>query len=517
MRPFFSTLRFRITLLYVAVFGITLLLFSAILYAVYQRHQAADFDRRLYKRALGIARSISIDAHGQLEINQTLIAESGKLFPFEFGNEYIEIRSPDGKSLAHSKNLETHSLPLDANLLALIQQGQFAYVTMPSMGKGQSFWGEGDLRLLSMPLIARGSLQILLQLGVSTQAHDQSLARLRTALFLIGVPLAILLAGTGGWWLARRAFLPINRIVSAAQRLSAEGIEERLPVPQVDDELKRLSVTLNEMLDRLEKAFKSQQRFVADASHELKTPLTILQGELDVLRQQPRSIEEYQAFLASASEELQRISQIIHNLLLLARADSGRPLKLKDGVRLDEITLEAMERLQPFANRMQVKLLMQIENPEGRSSEETPTVRGDADLLASLFFNLIHNAVKHSAAGQTVEIRLRQTADESRVLIRDHGTGIRPEDLPHIFERFHRAESPTRQQTAGTGLGLAIAQWIARTHGAKILVESKPAEGSAFSVVFGQSHEGHNYKAGSVTPNAAALPAAGHHEPDSDI
>ncbi len=485
MRALFSTLRFRITMLHVAVFGLALLAFSATLYMVYARNQSEEFDRALYNRALGIARSISIDTRGQLEINNALIEESGRTFPFQLGNEFIEVRTPAGGQLARSLNLQTHSIPMDPAMLSMLQQGQFVYITLPSGGAAPTFWGKGNLRLLSMPLIAHGQTQVLLQLGVSTHALDESLARLRTALFLVGVPIMLLLSGAGGWWLAGRSFQPINRIIAATQQLGAERLGERLPVPTADDELKHLSVTLNEMLDRLESAFKSQQRFVADASHELKTPLTILQGELDVLRRQTRTPAEYQAFLTSASEELHRISQIIQNLLLLARADSGRPLRLKDGVRLDEVVLEVVERLQSFATRGQVKLSMKIGGNENELDDKSwLAIRGDEDLLGSLFFNLIHNAIKHSAAGQTIEIRVEPSEDGARVKVRDYGTGIRPEDLPHIFERFHRAENPTHRDASGTGLGLALAHWIAEAHHATIQVESKPAEGSTFTVNF---------------------------------
>ncbi len=492
MGHLFSTLRFRITLLHIAIFGMTLLIFSTVLYVVYQRSLAADFDKAIYNRALGIKSSISIDPFGRIEINRVLMAESGKLFPFQSGNEYIEIRTPDGKPFAHSENLAQTSLPLDPDTLALLQQSRFVFATIPQSGKIPPFLGEGNLRLLCMPLISRGEIKLLLQLGVSTYAHDKSMTGLRTAIFFVGVPVTLLLTGAGGWWMAGRAFLPINRIVSAAQRLGAERLNERLPVPEVEDELQRLSVTLNEMLERLERAFKSQERFVADASHELKTPLTILQGELDVLRQQPRSVPEYQEFLSSASEELRRLSQIIHNLLLLARADSGRPLELKREVRLDEIVLEVVERLQSFAGRSQVKLTVSIHEPAVPAGKDTVderswlAIRGEADLLASLFFNLVHNAIKHSAAGQTVEIRLEPALDGTRVAVRDFGTGMRPEELPRIFERFHRAENPTRRDVKGTGLGLAIVRWIAEAHGAQISVESKPAEGSVFTVTFVQ-------------------------------
>jgi heavy metal sensor kinase len=483
MRTLFSTLRFRITVLYVLVFGALLWVFGTFLSVTYRRNQTTDFDAFLYNRAITIAKSISINMRGDLEVNQAFIAESGKLFPYQFGNEYIQIRSVDGRSLAHTHNLGNHSLPITPEIFGRLKQKEFTFTTLSSHSDTPSFWGDSDLRVISMPLIAQGQTQLIIQLGVSTFALEASLNRLRTLLFFIGIPMTLFLGGAGGWWLTGRALQPINRIISSTQKISAEHLTERLPVPSADDELRRLSLTLNEMFDRLERAFKSQQRFVADASHELKTPLTILQGELDVLRQKPRAPEEYEMFLASASEELTHLSQIIQNLLVLARADSGRPVKLQARVRLDELVLNVVERLQRFADKTQVKLSMKISDEQAVSADSL-AVRGESELLTSLFFNLIHNAIKHSAAGQTVEIFLGQKNGGTAVSVRDHGTGIRAEELPHIFERFHRAENPSGREVGGTGLGLAISHWIAEAHSAKISVESKPAEGSTFTVSF---------------------------------
>lgn len=490
MHPIFSTLRFRTTVFHVIALGAILLIFSTALYLGYRRHLMESLDQALYSRAQGIAQNISINSRGEMEINRTLIAGSGKLSPLLFGDEYIEVRAPDGRSLARSSTLGGHSLPLDPVTLAALQQGRFVLSTIPVPQETRPLREQGDLRLLCMPLVAHGQVQMVLQFAAGTQAYETSLVRLRVAIFLVGVPIALLLGGAAGWWITGRAFLPINRIIAAARNLGAERLHERLPVPGAEDELRRLSHTLNDMLDRLERAFKSQERFVADASHELNTPLTILQGELDVLRQQPRTAEEYREFLASASEELQRISQIIQNLLLLARADSGRPLELKHAVRLDEIVLDSVERLQSFARRNQVSLAVRIEGAtvtgDGAEADDKPwlNVRGEADLLASLFFNLIHNAIKHSTAGQSVHVRVEPGEPGARVAIQDFGTGIPADEQSRIFERFHRAANPTRRPVTGTGLGLAIARWIAEAHRASIRVESKPAEGSTFTVIF---------------------------------
>lgn len=476
---FWRTLRFRVTLLHAGVFGAILLLFCGGLSFLYWRHETAEFDRLLLNRARGIAGSVAINALGQIEINEALIAESGRLLPYQAGNEYIELRAPDGRSIARSRSLGSASLPFDHTAARAAANGAMSRGVARAIRGAKPFWGEGALRVLTLPLAAQGRLHLILQLGVSTHALDASLARLRALLFYAGIPAALLLASLGGWWMAGRAFRPVNRVLAGAQRLGAQRLGERLPVPDSDDELRRLALTLNRLLDEIERAFQSQQRFVADASHELKTPLTILRGEIEILRKKTPSPEESREFLRSASEELDRLTQTVENLLILARADAGRPLDRSRAVRLDEVAVQAVERLMPFARAAGVRCSVRVEDAAGE-----PLVGGDPDLLGSLVFNLLHNAIKHSAAGQTVEVAVTTDAGGSRVAVRDHGAGIRPENLPHLFERFSRARTPSPRGAEGTGLGLAISKWIAEAHDGRLEVESRPAEGSVFTATF---------------------------------
>jgi signal transduction histidine kinase len=474
---FWRTLRFRVTLLNAGVFGAILLLFCGGLYFLYWRHQTADFDVLVLNRARGIARSVAINAVGQIEINEALIAESGRLLPYQVGNEYIEIRAPDGRSIARSRSLGAASLPFDQAALRLAAAGRTSHGEARAIRGATPFWGEGTLRVLTFPLAAQGRVHLILQLGVSTHALDASLARLRTILFYAGIPASLLLASLGGWWIAGRAFRPVNRVLAGAQRLGAQRLGERLPVPDTDDELRRLALTLNRLLAEIERAFQSQQRFVADASHELKTPLTILKGEIEALRRKDPTPAEAREFLESASEELERLTQTVENLLILARADAGRPLDRSRPVRLDEVAVQAIERLMPFSRANGVRCTVAVDDAAGE-----PVVGGDPDLLGGLVFNLLHNAIKHSAAGQPVAVEVAAAASTCRVTVRDRGAGIRPENLPHLFERFSRARTPSPRGAQGTGLGLAICKWIAEAHDGRIEVQSRPAEGSAFTV-----------------------------------
>jgi signal transduction histidine kinase len=488
-------LRWRLRIVLLLIFGISFLLFSATASWVFRSRLQREFDVALSLRADEIRRNISIDASGHLNLPpmRTLSHSQGGAGLFEIRQEYVQVRSITGEFMAQSRNLQNARLPFPDSEFQLLRRGEPLYKTLDQVEDRSSFWGSGSLRILSLPLLAEGKAQAILQVASPLAQLDGLASRFDRSLMLAGIPVLLLGLFVGGWMLPRMVSRPIERLLAVTSRLNFQDFSTRIPLED-DDALRDLRVMLNQLLDRLEKAFRSQERFVADASHELKTPLTILLGELEVLRKNPRSQSEYEQFLSSAYEELSRLSQIVQNLLILARADSGRALELKSEVRLDEVILDVIERLQAFARQSQVRLALTLHEPNSdpsgppdqnaRPHESWLLVQGDEGLLGSLFFNLVHNAIKYSAAGQSVGILIEAMPQGTRVAVRDDGTGIRPGELEKIFERFQRAENPSHRTVEGTGLGLAIARWIAEVHGARISVESKPAEGSTFSVFF---------------------------------
>jgi heavy metal sensor kinase len=288
------------------------------------------------------------------------------------------------------------------------------------------------------------------------------------------LPFGLLLAGGGGWLLARRALKPVDRMTRTAQRISGEHLNERLQETDSDDELDRLAKTLNDMLGRLDGAFHQMRQFSADASHELQTPLTILKGELEVALRLQRSPEEYQRVLKSGLEEIDRINHLVEGLLLLARADAGvlrldlRPVELKT------LLQEICEQMRVVADNHAISL--------HSSLLESVSVRGDREHLRRLLLNLVDNAIKYTPAGGSATLSLQSENEWASLMISDTGIGLSKEEQQRIFSRFHRATETRSRDERGVGLGLSIARSIVEAHGGRIDVESAPGQGSTFTV-----------------------------------
>jgi signal transduction histidine kinase len=322
-----------------------------------------------------------------------------------------------------------------------------------------------------------------------TTMHE-TLASLRQVL-LVASALGLALALAGGWVLAGRALRPVDRVTAAAAAIAtgdgtATSLSSRLAVPPTDDELSRLSATFNAMLDRLQASFRAQERFVGDASHELRTPLTAIRGNVDVLLRQSRlSGRELGATdLAPALDDIRRESdrmrRLLDDLLLLARADADAGKDPADTttirhetVRLDEIAADAVRSAAALASGQVLEL-------EAARGVQVP---GDPDRLHQLVMILLDNAIRHTPPGGRIRVAVASTADgQARIAVRDEGEGIAPEHLPHLFERFYRADGARGRSSGGTGLGLAIAQAICRAHGGDISVTSAPDQGATFLV-----------------------------------
>jgi two-component system, OmpR family, sensor kinase len=288
------------------------------------------------------------------------------------------------------------------------------------------------------------------------------------------LPLAVLLAGGGGWLLARRALKPVDHMTEAARRISAEHLDERLGTTGTDDELDRLAATLNDMLSRLDMAFRQVRQFSADASHELQTPLTILKGELEVALRAPRTPEEYRRILTSALEESERIARLVEGLLLLSRADAGVLRMDRQPVDLAHLVAEVCEQTQVLANAHAVTLGLERVTPL--------TIQGDREHLRRLLLNLVDNGIKYTPVGGRVILSLQQDDGWAVIRVSDTGIGLSPAEQEQIFQRFYRAPEAVSQGEEGSGLGLCIARSIAEAHGGRIQVDSAPGHGSTFTV-----------------------------------
>jgi len=290
----------------------------------------------------------------------------------------------------------------------------------------------------------------------------------------IGLPLVFIVIVIGGYWLARSSLRQVDVITRTAQEITAHHLDRRLPLSSAGDEIARLTETLNDMIARLEQSFRQIQQFTSDASHELRTPLAILMGELELMLRRPHTVEEYQAALASALEEVGRLSKVVEGLLELSRAESGQVQLEWELFDLSELVASVTDDVAVLAEEHGIMLTATLQ----------PYVRivGDRTRLQQVVINVLDNAVKYTPHGGSVAIQLSIEDAAAVLTVRDTGIGIPPEDLPRIFDRFYRVDKARHRTAGGSGLGLSIVQWIIHAHHGSISVESAEGVGTTVTI-----------------------------------
>ena len=280
----------------------------------------------------------------------------------------------------------------------------------------------------------------------------------------------------GSRWLARQTLSPIEQLSQTAEDISGHNLDTRLSMTAPYEEFHHLAQAFNSMLDRLQKAFESQRRFVADAAHELKTPLTAMKGHMEVILHKPRTPEEYREAIMATLADTERLNQLTKSLLALAQLSGDRPTTPWEPVNLQQVAQEVQNELQILAEDNGIDLRVE--------SESVPDILGDAVQIKRMIVNLLDNALRHTPTGGTVRIRIACDQQELILCVADTGPGIAPEHLPHLFDRFYRVDSARDRQSGGTGLGLALVKEIAEAHGGQVRVESEVGKGAVFTIRF---------------------------------
>ena len=294
------------------------------------------------------------------------------------------------------------------------------------------------------------------------------------SIFLILVPIALAASVFGGLALANKSLQPVNAITTRARRITAENLDQTIPERDVDDEIGRLTSTMNDMIRRLHDSFAQVRQFSADVSHELRTPLTIMRGELEIALRSTKSPEEYRRVLESSLEEIMRMTSIIDNLLTLAKADQGIYHADFSEVDLHAMVDELFEDSEVLAQRKNIQVQLKANAPI--------TIVGDRVRLRQLFLNLIDNAIKYTPEGGKVSLGVEQQNGTAIFQVEDTGIGIPPEEINRVFDRFYRVDKARSRELGGSGLGLSIAKWIAELHRGSISVKSEVNRGSTFTV-----------------------------------
>ncbi len=448
------TLRARLTLWYTAVLAGALLLFGVLVYFLLSYSLTLQIEEVLKSTADEILLASRRNMRGVA------------LPPLDLaGGVYVQVWGQDeanGVTLVAS-NIESYDEAFDpVQLDATVR-------TFTTVRKGRA-----NLRVLTVPVIVVPGNQVVgfIQLASSLEPVEQALSFLLFVMVPGGV-LVVVIAAFVGWITAHAALRPLDQATNTALRISrADDLSHRIPLAgPPEGEVGRLVVAFNETLERLENLFEAQRRFLTDISHELRTPLTAMRGNIDLMRRLERLDSES---LDAITSEVDRMTRMVRDLLLLAQAESGRlPLALEK-VELDTLVLEVYREAQILAHgKINIKL----------GHEDQATVEGDRDRLKQVMLNLVDNAVRHTPEGGEIRLGLSRVEDWARLTVSDTGPGIPQEELPHIFERFYRVDrSRARRGRGGAGLGLSIAHWITRNHGGRIEVASQEGVGTSFSV-----------------------------------
>jgi len=290
-----------------------------------------------------------------------------------------------------------------------------------------------------------------------------------------GIPLALIVAAAGGYLLARKSFAPVTTMSLKARQIGAETLDERIEIGNERDELGFLAATLNGLLERLQLAFESQRRFMADASHELRTPIAIIQGEADVALARDRDASDYRESIEVMQRAARKLTRIVQNLFLLARGDAGRYPISMSRFYVGEVVGDCIRGMRSVAQARGVALSC--------AAPEDVVIVADEELIHRLVLNLVENAVKFTQSGGTVHVDVHGEDGTCTIRVADTGTGIAPADQSRIFERFFRGDRARPQDAGGAGLGLPIARWIAEVHGGELRLEHSDADGTVFAAV----------------------------------
>lgn len=467
------SLRAQLALWLLIIFGSTTIVFNAVLFIFTIQTLQRDFDDALFNYAVDVSESIEIDHEGDLAF-PPLKVDHGKILPFPLGTALIQVRDENGTVIARVGEFGEFAPPLKQDFERIRKGEEAIFRTLEVNNKIPS--AEADsYRVISFPLDNVSNPQFMLQIAVPMHLLESQIST-RLHYLQWGIPLVLLLAGLVGFFVSGRALAPVTHMIQTVQSIGGNELSKRVPVPVAKDEIKELALTLNQMLDRIEKAFQSQERFIADASHQLLTPVTIMRSEIERAQKLAPSAGEMKGIFGSVLQEINYLSRVVSDMLLLARVDAGLgALNLQD-LSLDEIILEAISRVEALGKSKGIKIRFNIQE----SSHERRSLRGDFDLLLHLIIILLENAIKYSPEQGLVDVELIWTEETSKVILRDQGPGIPKSEREYIFERFRRAQG-SQQKAQGFGLGLAIASKIAQLHSSRLsLVDPASGQGAEF-------------------------------------
>jgi heavy metal sensor kinase len=456
------SVRVRLTLWYTAALTVVLVLYAGGVLVFLQHHLMTELDHQLHDDFEVAEQMVERTPQGEVRWRPDPHHEESEDGVYAAQRQWIEVWSPEGHLLYRSPASETTALgPVPVWSQAI--QGRTSH-TVP-----------GDLHLrLVQGTHTVGGLPVVIRVARSEAPLRRALRTFLLVLAL-GLPLAVALAGVGGYALARRVLVPVSRMADQARRITAERLGERLPVTNPADELGQLAAVFNDTLARLEHSFAQMRRFTADASHELRTPLTAIRSVGEVGLRTPRDAHTYREIIGTMLEAVDRLRHLVEGLLTLSRADAGSvPLTLET-VDLAALAREVAHHLGVLAEEKHQSLTVEAPRPV--------YVRVDRTVLRQALINVVDNAIKYSADKATIRVVVAEHQPGATLDVIDTGPGIAPQHRAHVFDRFYRVDTARARERGGTGLGLAIARWAVEVHGGRLELESEEGQGSTFRIV----------------------------------
>ncbi|HEU4689305.1 MAG TPA: heavy metal sensor histidine kinase [Vicinamibacterales bacterium] len=465
MRLKIESVRARLTFFYVVVLAAVLLIVGSLAYVLLDRVLSARIDEGLAAMMQIATTSLDNDlAEGQ-DVADAARSTAAELAARE---QILAIYDSNGRLLAESGRDDDVEIQLPA--LETISSTETQLTTITE-ARDDDDRHRLATRRVTLP---RHNATYIVVAGSSLEPTDEELEALRGMLGYV-VPIALLLAGLGGWFLAHRSLAPVVAMAERARRLGGEDLGGRLPVANPRDELGQLAETFNELLGRLEQSMKQQRQFMADASHELRTPITTTRTAANVaLQQRHRDEDDYRTALSIVEQQATRLSRIVDDMFTLARADAGNYPVRRQPMYLDEVVEEVVSAARVLAATRDVR----VEFTGTRSASFV----GDEELIRRMVMNLLDNAARHSPSGAVVNVSVHTIDAGYAIVVADEGQGIPPDSQPHIFERFYRVDAARGSRDGGAGLGLALVRWVAVLHGGKVALTSSSGAGSTFTV-----------------------------------
>ncbi|MGH7233584.1 MAG: ATP-binding protein [Nitrospiraceae bacterium] len=377
----------------------------------------------------------------------------------------LRVLSADGRLIWKGSDAVPRP-PVSTTVFDQVRRGRVVYDTV-DLADG------ARVRRVSIPIPRHGEVRHILQAEASLLFLQKTLRGLMLLLTIVSGGL-VAMAWLGSGWLAGTLLSPMKAMSATAKTISGSERKARFALDAPYEEFQQLSGAFNAMMDRLQKSWESQSRFVDYAAHEMKTPLTVLQANLEVTLHKARTVEEYREALINNLEQVERLVTLTRELLTLTRfAGDSPPVRLTP-LALEPLLRELISELEVLADDRQIRLSIE--------AQPAPLVLGDAQWLKQLLINLLDNALRYTAPGGAVTVRLCVAGPDVTIAVEDTGPGIEPEHLPHLFERFYRTDSARAKESGGTGLGLPIVKEIAEAHRGTITVNSQVGKGSVFTL-----------------------------------